>query len=382
MTSRNGRLRVAFVDQTGDEAGGAQESFALLLTHLPSSIDPRVLVFHDGKYAQRLRDLGLNVSVLSVSAALAASKRERPRLGGMVTMPSAVIRLAAWLRANRIEVVYTHTVKAHFVGAPASRLAGTRCVTHLRDILEGRPLAALRTICSFCAQQHIAISDSVARAYALPLTTVVFNPLDLAAYRAVPSRAQACDAMQIPDEPHVPHIGIVGRINRWKGHDRFLRIARAVRDRMPARFFVFGSAVFRDAEFVDELHCSVRELGLEDCVRFIPWTDDVRNAYAVLDVHVNCSDREPFGRSVIEAAACGVPSVCFADAGVSEVLQDGVSGRVVPCADEPAFAQAIIDLLAQDRRQAYRDAAKAWAQQFAAEAHAQSVADILLRAAA
>lgn len=381
MTS-SGRLRVAFVDQTGDEAGGAQESFALLLKHLPSSIDPRVVVFHEGKYANRLRESGLNVTLLPVAEALAGSKRERVRLGGVAAMPSAVFRLAAWLRANRIDVVYTHTVKAHFIGAPAARLAGIRCVTHFRDILEGRPLAALRAICSLCSQQRIAISSSVARAYALPLTTVVMNPLDLAAYRELPSKEQACAALGIPYEPGVPNVGIVGRINRWKGHDKFLRIARKVRDLRPARFLIVGSAVFRDLDFVDELHASVQELALQDSVSFIPWIDDVRDAYAALDVHVNCSDREPFGRSVIEAAACGVPSACFADAGVSEILDDGVNGRVVPCADETAFAQAVMELLSEENGPAFRKAAKQFAQRFQPDEHAQNVASILMKAVA
>ncbi len=376
------RLRVAFVDQTGDASGGAQESFALLLTHLPVWIEPRVLLFHDGKYAARLRDAGLDVSILQVSKAFSASKRERTRLAGLAAAPLAITRLARWLRAEHVDLVYTHTVKAHFVGAPAARLAGLGCVVHLRDILDGTPLFALRKICSACSRERIAISNSVARAYALPATTVVRNPLDLRAYRDLPSRDAACAALGISRSPGVATVGIVGRINRWKGHDAFVRIAAEVRRNVNARFLIVGDAVFRDLDFVDELHQRVKTLNLEDCITFVPWVDDVKNAYAALDVHVNCSDREPFGRSVIEAAACGVPTVCFSDAGVSEVLTDKVDGRVVPQGDEAAFAAAIAEIIRTPDFHPMSDAARVLAQRFDAGDHAAQVASILTRAAA
>jgi len=375
-------LRVAFIDQTGDVSGGAQESFALLLQHLPKWIVPHVVFFHDGRYADRLRGAGFQVTVLPVSDALSASKREHASIAGLLSAPAAIVRLARWLRAHRIDVAYTHTVKAHFIGAPAARLAGTRCVVHLRDILEGPPLLALRKICAACSRERIAISQSVARAYALPATTVVFNPLDLGTYDVLPSRAQACAALGIPFAPDVPTIGIVGRINRWKGHDKFVRIAANVRSRVEARFLIIGDAVFRDADFVDELRATVRDAGLQDACTFVPWVDDVRNAYAALDVHVNCSEREPFGRSVIEAAACGVPTVCFADAGVSEVLSDKIDARVVAPGDEAAFADAIVDVVRSPQKRAMADAARRLARRFDADAHAAEVAWILTRAAA
>jgi glycosyltransferase involved in cell wall biosynthesis len=375
-------LRVAFIDQTGDDSGGAQESFALLLRHLPDSIDPRVVLFHGGSYEHRLIGEGFNVTVFPVGGALSASKREAPLAGGILAAPVAVSRLASWLRSNDIDIVYTHTVKAHFIGAPAARLAGLHCVMHLRDILDGWPMWMLRRISAACSQHRIAISNAVARAYALPSTTVVLNPLELHTADPLPSRQRACELLGIPFSDGVMTVGIVGRINRWKRHDRFLRIASIVRSRVNARFIIAGSPIFRDADFAQELRATVSSLRLDDCVTFLPWTDEIRTVYAALDVHVNCSDREPFGRSIIEAAACGVPSVCFKDAGASEVLSDGVDGRVVACGDEEGFAAAVTALLTTPDKAALRRAARRLARQFDAALHADRVAEILQRAAA
>lgn len=373
--------RVAFVDQTGAETGGAQESFALLLRYLPPDIEPHVVLFQEGNYAARLRGQGFNVTVFPISQSIAQATRERTGITGALDGVRAAVRLSSMLRRSKIELVYTHTVKAHFIAAPAALIAGVPCVMHFRDILEGRTRAALRTVAASCSKRRIAISSAVANAYALPATNIVFNPVELDAYARLPAREDAYRRIGIDYDPQVPLIGIVGRINRWKGHDRFLRIARSIAARMPARFVIAGSAIFRDADFVAELHRQCDSLGIRDRVVFVPWTDDVRCVYAALDLHCNCSTREPFGRTVIEAAAAGVPTVCFSDSGVSETIADGVTGRVVPAGDEAAFTQAAIEVLAEGRSRAMRPALREFARRFDPSIHAAHVAHILRKAA-
>ena len=373
--------RIAFIDQTGADAGGAQESFALLLRFLPPDIEPHVVLFQEGNYAARLRALGFDVTVFPISQSIAQATREQSGVTSALDGIRAAVRLSSWLRRSKIELVYTHTVKAHFIAAPAALFAGIPCVMHVRDILEGRSRAALRTVAASCSKRRIAISSAVAKAYALPATSVVFNPVELSAYADLPAREQAYRRIGIEYDPDVPLIGIVGRINRWKGHDRFLRIAQSIAARMPARFLIAGSAIFRDADFLEELQTQCDLLGIRDRVVFVPWTDEVRWIYAALDLHCNCSTREPFGRTVIEAAAAGVPTVCFSDSGVSETIVDGITGRVVPAADEAAFTQAAIELLAERGSPAMRPALREFARRFDPSTHAAQIAHILRKAA-
>jgi glycosyltransferase involved in cell wall biosynthesis len=221
---------------------------------------------------------------------------------------------------------------------------------HLRDILEGGARSALRIVCAACSQERIAISKAVADSYALPKTSVVFNPVEIERFTDLPSREEACARLGIPFEPGIQTVGMVGRINRWKGHDRFLRVAAAVSKQRNVRFVIAGSPIFRDEDFLPELRRQAHEHGIADRVHFIPWVDDVQNVYAALDVHCNCSLREPFGRSIIEAAAAGVPTICFSDAGAAEVLTNGVNGCVVANGDEAAFARALTFVLESDER--------------------------------
>jgi glycosyltransferase involved in cell wall biosynthesis len=372
------RLKVGFVDQRGERAGGAERSLELLLRHLPAEIDAHVVLFEEGRFERELHDAGFRTSVVRLGKNSALSTRERPRLRALGELPSGIVELARQLGAQRVDVVYTNSVKAHVVGCFAARLAGLPCVAHVRDILHGKALAIVRTALSVGSQYRVAISARVAASYALPNTVVIDNPLDLDGYADLPDRARARHELGIEDD--LPVAAIVGRINRWKGQDRFLRALAAVNQESPTRGLIVGAPVFRDEDFLPELHALRRSLGLERMVRFVDWVDDPRRVYAATDIHVNASTEEPFGRNVIEAAAAGVPSVCFDDSGVSESMR-GHTGIVVPARDEAALARGMLRYSADgDALRAAGAAAAAWSRRFDARQHGSRVGDVIRRA--
>lgn len=372
-------MKVAFVDQAGDETGGAQESLALLLAHLPQSVDPDIILFGGGRYAQRLRGMGLRVHELATPAELAGATREGVSLQSGVAAFGMLGGLVTLLRRLRPAVVHTNTVKAHVVGGAAARIGNVPTVAHFRDVLEGRGRTLVRSAARVASRERIAISSLVAESFALPHTSVIENPLELAAYAHLPDRRDARERLGLPQDK--PIVILVGRINRWKGHDRFVRAAAAIAP--AAHFVIAGATRFRDADFLPELHAQVDAGGLRESVTFLDWLEDPRVLFAAADINVNCSTREPFGRTVIEAAAAGVPTVCFDDAGVAEFMRDGDGGTVVRAGDEAQLIAAIAAYVAMDaegRKRAGR-AATHWAQRFAAERHATRVTEILERAA-
>jgi glycosyltransferase involved in cell wall biosynthesis len=271
-------------------------------------------------------------------------------------------------------------VKSHVVGASGAKLAGIPAVAHLRDILSGVGRLAVRSALRAFTDERIAISKAVSAAFDLRKTTVIANPLDLAEYHRILDRAQARRRLQLPDDG-TPIVAIVGRINRWKGQDRFLRaIAIANRSR-PIYGIIVGAPLFRDADFLPELHDLVRALDLEGRVTFLNWVEDMRLVYSAIDLHVNASEREPFGRTTIESAAMGVPTVCFDDSGVSEWMIDGDTGIVVRAADDSALASGILRYSTDEPfRLASGLAAKNWSQLFDSRVHAAAVVGVLDRA--
>jgi glycosyltransferase involved in cell wall biosynthesis len=336
------RTRVAFVSHVGRRGGGAELTLALVLERAPPEIQCVAIVFEDGEFADTLRALGLRVIVVPFSSALVNSKREA-FLRPILEVPLGALRLAKVLRDENVELVYTNSMKAHFIAGAAARLIRRPCVFSFHDFHRGLALRSLRWAAWLFSRERIACSAALADDMAVGRTAVIYPALDIGAYRDLPSREAALAKLGLPAD--LPVVALVGRINRWKGHDRFVRIAARVNARVPARFVIVGAPVFRDADFVPELEALARENGLGERLRFITWLDDVRDVYAAAAVNTNCSTREPFGRTIAEAAAAGVPSVCFDDSGAAEMIADGVSGRTVAAGDEAAFADAIVAYL-------------------------------------
>jgi len=372
-------MRVAFIDQIGDVAGGAQRSLEILLRSLPPDVEPHAILFGDGAYAASLRAREIPVTIVGLPDLVMSTARENP-LRGAADVPRAIATVAQLLKQVRPDVVHTNTQKAHAIGQPASRLVGIPSVAHLRDIFGGTGRLVIRSILAACSRERIAISRAVADAFNLPLTHVIANPLDLSDYESLTSRAEARNVLGIPQD--VTLISLVGRVNRWKGHDRFLRIAKSMQDRTNVHFAVVGAPVFRDAEYLEELRAYAASEGLSGRVHFIGWLDDVRVAYAASDLNVNCSDDEPFGRTIIEAAACGLPSVAFAGGGTGEALINGETGQLIEPGDEGAFAAAITAYIDdQELARSNSAAARRFAKKFAASIHAERVAAVLRRVA-
>jgi glycosyltransferase involved in cell wall biosynthesis len=170
----------------------------------------------------------------------------------------------------------------------------------------------------------------------------------------------------------------VGRINRWKGQDRFLHAAAIVAQDSSAHFAIVGAPVFRDADFYDELRSLVASLGLAGRVHFVPWLEDPRIAYAALDVHCNASTREPFGRTIIEAAAMGVPTISFDDGGASDATSPDLHRDIVASGDLTAYASAILAYLKDSSRLSKAaETARAFSKTFDAPLHASRIAAIL-----
>jgi glycosyltransferase involved in cell wall biosynthesis len=337
------RIRVTFVNAIGTTPGGAERTLGTFLASVPPDVEPSAVLFEDGSFADELRGYGVDVHVVNVSERIATATREDKGVRAALDVPSAVLRVARELREIGPSLVYTNSMKAHFIGSIASRLSGIPCVIHFHDLFDGTPLRMLQLVSRVASTERIACSHLVADTFGVGKTTVIYAPVDVASYGALEQRDVARAKLGFTDD--LPIVTLVGRINRWKGHDRFVRIAARVNAQMPVRFAIVGAPIFRDADFVPELQALVAELGMTDRVTFHPWVDDVRDVYAASDLNANCSTREPFGRTIVEAAAAGLATVCFADSGASETIVDGVTGRTIGAGDEEAFAQAILDAL-------------------------------------
>jgi len=99
------------------------------------------------------------------------------------------------------------------------------------------------------------------------------------------------------------------------------------------------------AEDVQEsLLLNLERLGVENGLYFAGEVDDPRAVFCLGDVFVLPSREEPLGLVCLEAAQCGLPTVCFAGAGGAPEFVEGDAGCIVPYLDVEALADAIANL--------------------------------------
>lgn len=151
-----------------------------------------------------------------------------------------------------------------------------------------------------------------------------------------------------------PLVGIVGRLEEWKGQKIFLRAAALVATSHPdARFLVVGGALLGwEGDYPLRLQRLAKELGIDERVYFAGHQDDVYPWFDAMDVVVHASSAEPFGLVIVEAMALGKALVASDSGGPAEIVEQGTSGLLVGHGDHAAMAKAVADLLSDPARRA------------------------------
>jgi glycosyltransferase involved in cell wall biosynthesis len=139
-------------------------------------------------------------------------------------------------------------------------------------------------------------------------------------------------------------LGCVSHLSSEKGQEVLLRALALLKDRKtanrPIRLLLAGAG--KDQTRLELL---ARELGIAERVVFAGFVDEVDSVYAALDIFLFPSAAEPLGSSLLDAMARGLPCIATASGGVPEVLENGVSGVLVPAPPGAAdFADAIARL--------------------------------------
>jgi glycosyltransferase involved in cell wall biosynthesis len=301
---------------------------------------------------------------------------------GAATLASAWA-IARHARRSGAALVHANTVSAMPAAGLGAALAGLPCVWHLRSL---RYVPALIPLYAGMSHAVIAVSHDVLRAGRLRPGShtevhVVHNGIDADAFArmAHPGRLRA----ELRLAPGRPLLALVAQMVPWKGHVRFLHALAQLRREWPdAVAAVAGDASLARSPVCEaELHALADSLGLSEAVRFLGFRSDAADVMADADVLVVPSDAEPFGRVALEAMAVGTPVVATGFGGLSEVVQDGVTGLLTHDLAPEALADAAGRLLAdaQARAAMGRAGARRVREVFGLARHVQGICAVYRR---
>ncbi len=327
-------MRVLITMPWGQRLGGAEAMLQTVLDGAPESGHELELVFlQAGPWPDELSEADLRVEVL-----------EAGRLRDVHRWIATVARLAGILRRRRPDLILNWSAKTQLYGAPAAMLAGMADrVLWWQHAIQARHwidrcATALPAIAIGCS------SDTVARAQAQlspPRPTFVVAPGTRS-----PNGALTQAPLELPTD--VPIVGLVGRMEPWKGQDRMLSAQALLRERGHRihTLMVGGDAYDISPQYARSLPQLVDRLGLAGAVTMTGQVPDAGPFIERMDILVNASDCEPFGIVLLEGMARGVAVVAVDSGGPAEYVEDGRTGVLARSGEPGALVDALEPLLA------------------------------------
>ena len=366
------RPRVLLVENTVRGLGGSYESLFVTAKGLDRQrFEPVVLFFQPNHFAHKLEELGVRVlfrkssqfwetegyirrtqktrSNLPRKGVLGAVRRSvvsglRALVGGL-PMAWTVYRV---LRREKIDILHTNnSLQRDSMLILAGLAARVPVVVHERQLAKCSPFARLlsrKVSTLICISDAVLEFNRTSGARTLDRRRI-HNALDLKSFHAVKPT--------LPPGPQ--RVGIVGRIMPKKGQRYFIQAAALIREKLPGtEFYIIGQSTEAYRDYEAELRKLSSSLGLDASLQWTGYLADPLGLMASLDVIVHAAiDPEPFGRVILESMALGRPVIATQLGGPVEIIEDGVSGFLVPPEDPSAIAQTAIPLL-EDKTLALR----------------------------
>jgi glycosyltransferase involved in cell wall biosynthesis len=303
---------------------------------------------------------------------------------------------AAWslrriARRDGADLLHANSIRAGLVAVAAAGMGAPGAVVHVRDVLPDCALTRLtRATIGRRAAAIIGNSAHTLDKFAEPdsgaALMVAHSPVDLDRLSAAADLDRDRARVALGIAPSVgPILGVVAQITPWKAQDDAVRIVAGLRSAHPdIRLLLVGSAKFMggstrhdNAAFLRRLWALVEELDLQDRVVLLGERVDVPEVLRALDMLLVPSWEEPFGRSVVEGLAVGVPVAATSVGGPREVFRDGVEGVLLPPRRPNEWVAALSPLLSdRDRLARMARAGRARASAFDSRSHARRLVSV------
>ena len=313
------------------KVAGISGSEAHLLALLPQlkerGWDVRFLMLHEHEpgawdFARELRARGIPLDAISLAADVD---------------PIAFLRIAGCLGRLQPGILHTHLVHADVYGQLTGALTGipVRVSTKhgFNEFRENRGFALGDRAIASLAHTHIAISRGLAK-YLEEVEGFDGSSFEIVHYGIEP------DGVPRAYAPDVPRLLCVGRLIPIKGHIVLLRAFAQARRQVPSlRLDIAGRGPLEPA-----LRALVKELGIQDGVRFLGYVAPIQRAIEDAAAVVVPSMGEGFGMVALEAMERARPVIAAEIGGLGELVEDGVTGYLVPPGEAEPLADAIVAL--------------------------------------
>ena len=331
-------LRLGIVMPSAHPHGGAEEALIHLLRNRDAAGLSAVLVvlLEEGELKGIFENTGATVEVV-----------ESGRLREPWKQVAAILKIRRLLKRHRIDTVLGWMTKAHIYGGPAAWMARVPPIYFQMGVPDN---GVVDRLCrAIPAVGALACSEFAAREQrACVKHRVIGVPLaaDVSRFSEAANHSPAEIRRRFGLDPDRPLVGIVGRLQHWKGMHVYVEaMARVLKEVPDCRGVIVGGKHHLEPDYADWLAERVQALGVSEEVRMVGVQRNVPEWMQAMDVVVHASEREPFGIVVVEAMALGKPVVATQPGGPEEIITHASDGQLVTWNKADELAEAILKYL-------------------------------------
>jgi len=255
--------------------------------------------------------------------------------------------IKGYMEKEGVNILHSHNYKSNFYARRALSNNNIRWVVTNHGRRFGPKLLLYNLLDAFIvrrADKIIAVSKEIAKKMKLAgiakgKICLIENGVNLERVTTNSSSQAIKESLGIKKEALV--VGTIGALTKEKGHQYLLRAAlKVIRIYPKAIFLLVGDGTERP-----NLEKTASSLGIKDSVIFAGMRKDVPEILSILNVFVLPSLNEGLPMALLEAQAAQIPVVATSVGAVPDVLENGVTGMLIPPKDPQAIAEAIIMIL-------------------------------------
>jgi glycosyltransferase involved in cell wall biosynthesis len=352
------RITILFVHASSDLYGSDKVLLDLLLNLDQNRFKPIVILPGKGPLFDSIQHAGIEVHDLT----LARIARSGFSPAGIVTLVVniivSLIAISKVVAGRKIDIIHSNTL-AVVSGALWALCSNAKHLWHVHEIIEHPdiintyyPRLVNLLSCKVVANSAATREWLVSRSPGLRSKTItILNGLCHKEMVAIPEISRIRSFCTTSDGEVV--VALVGRINRLKGHKILvdaleILAAKGIRG---IRALIVGSPPPGQEHFKTDLCTYIHESSVAGMITLMDFTADIWPVWAACDIAVVPStEPESFGMVAIEAMSAHKPVIASNHGGLVEIVEDGITGLLVPPQDAGALAVALESLVSDPVR--------------------------------
>lgn len=348
-------MKTLYIHGSADHYGSAK--ILLDILRLPgNAANAMVVLPHDGVLVEDIKALGIPVHIMNLGVLRRKYMTPWGIVGRVFLWFSAIRKLKQLTTIHNIQRVYINSANV-IIGPALKQKNQTELVWHLHEIVE-HP-SVLKNFLSYLigkADKIIAVSKATQTFWEKAIGNkpihLLYNGMDLSKYTNVSSEKTNILPNASPNETWV---GMIGRVQHWKGQHYFLDIIEAYLKQNPldtsTRFIIAGDAYPGYENLAIELSLAIERKSLHKRVTYLGYRSDIPQLLASLDLLVLPSTSpDPLPTVVLEAMASSKPVLATAQGGAMEMVVDQETGRFMPIGNAKQAAAVLAELLQDKER--------------------------------